>query len=350
MEVTRDTEQPESAAHSTHIIPVVLVLRLLVLGFVTGIASAAVQTPSPVNPSTAGVPEISLQPRGASLRLAVTGDTGEGAGAVARGIAAVHRTDPLDAIVITGDNFYPCGVSSPKDPRWSLVTALTSIGIAVLPVLGNHDSCGKADPDAQIGAPVRNWRFPARQYAVRSPVADFAFVDTTPFVRGQSRSLVSVIPQVLKHSKAPWQIIVAHHPVISSGYHGYFPRDEVQRMRELIPMLRASGVDAVFAGHDHHLELIRGEFLHVISGAGSSPVPPIKLRVTTLYPPEIRREQIGFAVVEINDAMIRVRFHDERGRAKSEWIAIRKKPDPPASRKSSDRPRTTSSPSSPPRD
>lgn len=318
------TEQPEIAAHSTHIIQPVIVLQLLVLFFVTPALAAAT------------IPEITLRPRGTALRLAVTGDTGKGADAVARGIAAVHAARPLDAIVITGDNFYPCGVSSTTDPRWSLVTALPRIGVPVLPILGNHDYCGKADPDAQIAAKIPNWRFPAREYALRTPVADFAFVDTTPFVRGRSRVLTSTIPDVLKKSTAPWQIVVAHHPVISSGYHGYFPRDEVRRMRGLVPLLRAAGVDAIFAGHDHHVELIRGEFLHVISGAGSAPIPPIKLRVTTRYPLEIRRERIGFAVVEITSDAIRVRFHDERGRAKSEWI--------PLSRTSSARRRTTSSP------
>jgi tartrate-resistant acid phosphatase type 5 len=340
MEVTRAPEQPGSAAHSTlvrpdalaprnlpgqaslkcfrgatanHIILIVLALRLAALLLLTPAALAG------------DVPEVVLRPRGAALRLAVTGDTGNGADAVARGIAAVHARQALDAVILTGDNFYPCGVTSPRDPRWNLVTPLTRIGIPVFPVLGNHDSCGKADPDAQVDAPVANWRFPAREYAVRTAVADFAFADTTPFVRGGSTTLRSILPEILQESKAPWQILVAHHPVISSGYHGYFPRDEVRRMRELIPLLRTSGVDAVFAGHDHHLELIRGEFLHVISGAGSRPIPPIKLRVTTVYPPEIRRERIGFAVVEITEKAIRVRFHDERGRTRSEWIETRGK-------------------------
>ena len=60
--------------------------------------------------------------------------------------------------------------------------------------------------------------------------------------------------------------------------------------------------------------------LHLVSGAGSAPVPPIKLRLSTVYPSEIRRERIGFAVVEIRAKSIRVRFYDAKGRAKSEWL------------------------------
>ncbi len=264
------------------------------------------------------LPEVSLAPRNDVLRVAVTGDTGSGADAVAAGIARVHVGKPLDAIILTGDNFYPCGVESVEDPRWNLVTPLTRIGVPVFPVLGNHDYCGKANPDAQIRAPIANWRFPARQFVLRTGVADFAFIDTDPFVKGRSPTLP--LDTAFASSKAPWRVVVGHHPVISSGWHGYFPRDEVKRMREVIPTLRAVRADLYIAGHDHHVEWIRGRMLHLISGAGSSPVMPIKLRLSTVYPPEIRRERIGFAVLEIRERSIRVRFYDAKGRAKSGWL------------------------------
>jgi predicted phosphodiesterase len=205
-----------------------------------------------------------LHPHGATLRIAVTGDTGKGADLVGEGIRRVHAKTPLDTIILAGDNFYPCGVTSERDPRWSLVRGLTSIGIPVFPVLGNHDSCGKADPDAQIRATgvVPNWNFPARQYLVRAGVADFAFIDTTAYLFHKGDP---ALVGAFKSSTAPWRIVVGHHPVISSGYHGYFPRNEVKRMRELIPSLRESRADVYIAGHDHHVELIRGRMLHLIS-------------------------------------------------------------------------------------
>ena len=266
--------------------------------------------------------ELSLVPRAPVLRLAVVGDTGKGADTVAGGIARQHRQKPFDAIVLTGDNFYPCGVTSETDPRWSLVTALTRVGPPVFPVLGNHDSCGKADPGAQIRATgvIPNWRFPAPQYALRTPLADFAFLDTTPYARGRSKDAETFLRSTLAGSKARWQIVVGHHPVISSGWHGYFPRDEVRRMRELVPALRDTKADLYICGHDHHVELLRGRMTHLVSGAGSAPIPPVKLRMSTVYPPEISRERIGFAVVEIDAKRIRVRFHDAKGKAKSGWI------------------------------
>jgi hypothetical protein len=96
-------------------------------------------------------------------------------------------------------------------------------------------------------------------------------------------------------------------------------------MRELIPSLRESRADVYIAGHDHHVELIRGRMLHLISGAGSEPVPPVKLRLRTVFPQEIGVERIAFAVLEINARAIRVRFFDANARPRSDWIETRKR-------------------------
>jgi acid phosphatase len=277
--------------------------------------------------ATSDLPEITLTPRTATLRVAVTGDTGKGTETVAKAIAYVHAAAPIDAIFLTGDTFYPCGIQAIDDPRWSLVLPLTRIGAPVFPVLGNHDYCGDSVPEAQTRATgiIRHWRFPAKQYVLRTKVADFAFVDTTPLVKGRTSSILSAISTALAKSDAPWQVVVGHHPVISSGYHGYFPREEVSRIRSLIPTLRKSGVDFYVGGHDHHVELLRGRMLHLVSGAGSSPIPPIKLRTTTVFPEEIRRERIGFAIVEITKERIRVRMYGADGKPRSEWIDGRRR-------------------------
>lgn len=265
---------------------------------------------------------LTLTPRHDTLRIAVTGDTGDGAETVATAIARVHASQPLDAIILTGDNFYPCGVLSVGDARWSLVQPLTHLHLPIFPVLGNHDYCGKSDPEAQTRATgtIPNWRFPAREYSVRSPLADFAFLDTTPYVWGRDRALESTLADAFTSSGTKWRIMVGHHPILSSGYHGYFPREQVKKMRELIPLMRKIHADVYICGHDHHLEMIRGKMMFLVSGAGSDPILPLKLRVTTVYPHEIRRERIGFAVLEISAKRVRVRMYDANGKAKSEWI------------------------------
>ena len=70
--------------------------------------------------------------------------------------------------------------------------------------------------------------------------------------------------------------------------------------------------------------VIMGRRLHLVSGAGSAPIPPIKLRARTVFPEEIRLERIGFAVLELSAERIRVRFYDGAGRARTAWIVAAK--------------------------
>ncbi|HEY0143674.1 MAG TPA: metallophosphoesterase [Thermoanaerobaculia bacterium] len=263
------------------------------------------------------LPEIALPVRNGTLRIAVAGDTGSGSEAVAKGIARVHRATPLDAILLTGDNFYPCSPRSVDDERWSLVRPLVAVGPPLFPVLGNHDHCG-GGPEPQLRWP--HWRLPARQYALRSPLADFAMLDTTPYVFGQSAEAEDAVRATFARSASRWRIVVGHHPILSSGWHGYFPRDQVRRMRAITPLLEASRVDYYVCGHDHHLELVRGKPMYLVSGAGSDPIPPLLLRRQTIFPGEVRRERIGFAIMEITREAIRVRFYDGNGNPRSEWF------------------------------
>lgn len=255
------------------------------------------------------VVSLLLPIRGERLRFVVVGDTGDGSAIVAKGIAAVHAEAPLDAIVITGDNIYPCGVKSATDAKWSVVRPLAAIGVPLYPVLGNHDYCG--NPDAQIGAPIPNWNMPAREYTLRSKLADFAFIDTTPIANGTRA------PHALTFGSGVWRIVVGHHTVVSSGYHGYLPRDEHARMRQLIDPMRRAKVDLYLCGHDHHLELLRTNPLMLVSGAGSEPVIPVMRHASTMFPDHTTAYR-GFAVVELTAKLMTIRFYDSDGKPRSE--------------------------------
>jgi tartrate-resistant acid phosphatase type 5 len=275
------------------------------------------------------LPEINLPaPRGV-IRIAVAGDTGDGSAQVAASIAAVHARSPLDAIILTGDNFYPCGPASPDAEAWKkAVLPLTTVGVPILPVLGNHDYCDTSDPLAQVRATgvIPRWTFPGREYAVRTPFADFAMLDTTLVTLGR-RTSAPAATEALQKSAKPWQIVVGHHTIVSSGWHGYFPRADVRRMRQLLPELEDAGVDLYICGHDHHVELIRGgSMIYLVSGAGSNPIPPIRLHVRTLFPAEIARERIGFAVIELTATTLTVQFFGAGGKAKSEVFSFPARP------------------------
>ena len=246
-------------------------------------------------------------------RVAVVGDIGNGTAKVARGIAAVG---PLDAIITTGDNIYPCGVKSATDPKWRRLDPLAALGIPIYPVLGNHDHCG--NPDAEIGAPLRNWHFPAREYTVNTPFAEFMFIDTTPYADG-----LKPVPHFAFNSNG-WRIVVGHHPLLSSGYHGHLPRSEHRRMLRLIPVMVAAHVDLYICGHDHHLELIEAKPLMLISGAGSDPVPAILRHAQTRWVSD--EPYRGFAVLELSEATMTLRFYDATGKARSQLFRYRRSP------------------------
>jgi acid phosphatase len=272
----------------------------------------------------APLPHVALQPQGAVLRIAVVGDTGEGSDRVARGIAALHAKNPLDAVIITGDAFYPCGPAGKTDPQWGRVRALSQIGIPIFPVLGNHDFCGKSVPDVQIGtAPVAHWQFPARQYVVDARLAELLMLDTTPYAVGRSDAAADAVRQTFASKKTSWRIAVGHHPIVSSGYHGHFPRAQHLRMVTLEPLMKRAHVDLYICGHDHHLELIDGQPRLLISGAGSDPVPPLVPHAKTLFPSEATA-QLGFAVVELDDHTMTIRFFDGEGTAISKPFAFRR--------------------------
>lgn len=259
----------------------------------------------------AAPPAVTVAPRNGVLRFAVVGDAGDGTVAVARGISRVHTARALDAIILPGDNIYPCGVKSADDAKWSVLQPLIALQIPLFPVLGNHDYCG--DPDAQIAASDRfpEWRFPAREYVLQGGVADFAMIDTTPYVRRKARA--PDIGAMFADSKAPWRIVVGHHTIVSSGYHGYFPRREHRRMIALLKPLRAAHVDLYVCGHDHHLELVDGRPRMLVSGAASEPIGPLALHAHTIYP-STTQTQGGFAVVEVTAEKMTVTFFDLDGR------------------------------------
>ena len=260
--------------------------------------------------SAAPAPEVTLPFHGGTLRVVVAGDIGDGSDRVAAAIT--NLAGKIDAIVVPGDIIYPCGAKSVRDPKWDVVKALTRLGVPIFAVLGNHDHCG--NEAAMINAPLANWNLPALQYIVRSEVADFVMIDTQPYLEGHDEPTSSLIRTGFRND-GKWRIVVGHHAVVSSGYHGYFPRREAIRMRKLLKPLRDAKTDFYVCGHDHHLELLDGKPRFIVSGAASEPVPPIILRNATIWPPEIKTLQpLGFALIELRRDSMSLSFFDERRR------------------------------------
>ncbi len=299
--------------------------------------------------AAAATPVIDL-PAGDTLRFIVTGDAGSTHSQLRDGLVAVATRMHIDAILLVGDNFYPCGVSGVADPQWTKITQhFGPTHLPIYPILGNHDygdpqerpgldhyvMCGHPDPEAELAETGRipEWHFPARNYVLRSPLADIVMTDTEPvalaFPAPLAGSLDAAqerawIADAVEHAHARWRIVVGHHTIYSSGMHGRKNDATQQRVRdELLPLYREHGVDLYICGHDHDMELIgdlqrrAGEPLFLISGAGSG-LDPLRARKAsdeppTIYPKMPAQSYLGFAVLEIERGRMSISFYDAKG-------------------------------------
>lgn len=251
--------------------------------------------------------------------------------AVAQAMAAVGAAVGSRFVISAGDNFYPAGVASLDDPHWRLSFEQVYTGPALrtpwFPALGNHDYRG--DPDAQVAysRTSRRWRMPGRYYHA-GPQAhgvaglDLFVIDTTPLVDGlnldeRAQQLrhghwwaEDTAPQLawlraaLARSRAPWKIVVGHHPIYS-GSHG----DSPALIAQVVPLLEAFGVQAYINGHDHDLQHIRrGRVDYICTGAGSRGG-----RVAQVLGTRFCRGQPGFAAFRLGPHAMELSFHDAAG-------------------------------------
>jgi acid phosphatase len=300
--------------------------------------------------SAAAVPVIRL-PTKTRLRFIVTGDAGSTHSQLRAGMLAVIKKTPVDAILLTGDNFYPCGVTTVTDPQWTKITEhFGPTHLPIYAVLGNHDygdqqqrggpdywTCGHPNAGAEVAATgkISEWHMPARNYVLRSAIADLVMIDTQPvaldFPKGYAGSLgaaaeTSWIAGELPRINGRWRIVLGHHTIYSSGVHGRTNNATQTRVRELLPLLRMNHVDLYICGHDHDMELLgelhrgpRSDPLFLISGAGSGTdeIRPRRNTVKeppTLYPSFPARAEMGFAVLDIDANHLTVTFFNHDGK------------------------------------
>ncbi|CAN4081011.1 unnamed protein product [Withania somnifera] len=216
-----------------------------------------------------------------SLSILVVGDWGRGGtynqSQVAHQMGIIGEKLNIDFVVSTGDNFYDNGLTGVDDPAFeqSFTNIYTAPSLQKIwyNVLGNHDYRG--DVLAQL-SPILKQRdsrwICLRSYIVNTDVAEFFFVDTTPFQdmyftnpKDHTYDWRDVLPRndylndvlkdldsALRESSAKWKIVVGHHTIKSAGHHGN--TEELQL--HLLPILQANNVDFYLNGHDHCLEHI----------------------------------------------------------------------------------------------
>jgi tartrate-resistant acid phosphatase type 5 len=231
-------------------------------------------------------------------------------------------------VISVGDNFYENGVTSVNDPHWRAsfedVYHQAPLQVPWHVILGNHDYHGNCEAQMAYHATNPRWNMPARYYQQSHLLdggitADFFYLDTTPMLKGHHteskahkeaatqdvRQQLDWFKAALAASKAPWKIVIGHHPIYSGGLHG----DTPELIRDILPLLHENGVQAYFNGHDHDLQhLTAGEVNLFDTGAGSQFRPTKKTGHT-----QWAKACSGFTTVQLLNDRMNVRMIDNNG-------------------------------------
>uniref|UniRef100_A0A1D1XV20 Purple acid phosphatase n=1 Tax=Anthurium amnicola TaxID=1678845 RepID=A0A1D1XV20_9ARAE len=318
--------------------PLVLLLALTVLGPRLPSSSAELQRVE--HPAKAD----------GSLTVLVVGDWGrKGAynqSEVAAQMGRIGEQLDVDFVISTGDNFYDTGLSGVDDSAFeesfSNIYTAKSLQKPWYAVLGNHDYHG--DVLAQLSPVLKaidgRWVC-MRSFTVDAEIAQFFFVDTTPFVvrnwihpghrhydwRGVAprdayiANLLKDLDSALKASPARWKFVVGHHTIRTAGNHG----DTKELVDLLLPVLKANNVDLYMNGHDHSLEHISSEdspIQFLTSGGGSRAwrgvyTPNIKDKLRFFYDGQ------GFMSLQVTKHDVEVAFYDISGAVMHRWRKTR---------------------------
>ena len=217
-------------------------------------------------------------------RFIAFGDWGTGnpfQKAVAAQSISLYQKQPFDSVLLLGDNIYEFGDVKKYGKAYftDMYAPLLKGGVQFIVALGNHDRRGGFQDDQ-----VRFFGMPGYYYRVQKPDIDFFILDTNTF--GNDEIQQKWLKKSLSESKAHWQIVMAHHPIYSSGEHGC----NALLRKKLEPILIQNGADLYLAGHDHDYERfapIQG-IQYIVSGGGgaylrdfSQIVPQSRVRLKT---------------------------------------------------------------------
>jgi hypothetical protein len=240
------------------------------------------------------------------LHLLMLGDYGTGAADQIKVAGAMQKFVTSngmkpDGLLLLGDNFYgPLKEGFKVDsPRWQKdiedMYPRSAFPGPMWSVLGNHDYHDNAGGEkvqlAYTAQPGVRWKMPGKWYRfelgpVGSPLVTFICLDTNlPAISGgldkktksqrgsmtaeEEKAQLAWLEAELAKPRAPFTIVVGHHPLYSNGDHG----DTKQLIAQWDPLFQKHKVHAYLCGHDHdlqHLEL-EGRFTtHLLSGGGGA--------------------------------------------------------------------------------
>ena len=259
-----------------------------------------------------------------SITIAVLGDFGTGdfrQRRVADLLENACRNFNIDFVQTVGDNFYPSGVQSTADIKWTthfegMYATPCLMGIKFFGALGNHDY--ELNSQAQIdytSEGSKRWFFPNNYYShshgiiknTDKKLLTVVVLDTEFPIEKQKK----FIENELSLSKSLWKIAIGHANIRTFGKK-YINDDRHEKV--LLPTLKDTSTDFYISGHTHSLQLIesRGEPIYVISGSGGkNPRAITEENNTSLI---FGSERLGFALITFTKTDATIRFITTNGR------------------------------------
>jgi len=222
---------------------------------------------------------------------------------VAEAMVSFCKTELCEFAVLLGDNIYPDGVDSARDPQWKkkFEEPYRMLAFDFYPTLGNHDYHGSIEAQIEYSDFNDKWKMPARYYSFKKCHVEFFVIDTEDFDRDQASWLQSKINK----SKATWKIVYGHRPVFSHGGHG----NSKMLQAELLPIIKKT-TDFYLAGHDHHLEYITRDYMpHFIVSGSAAETRPVHPGKGTIFADSVT----GFVHFQLDQNRGEIRFVNEKG-------------------------------------
>jgi len=277
------------------------------------------------------LPRVAAAARSPSLNFVAVGDWGRGGADKQREVGEqMGRTATVigsDFVISAGDNFYEDGVTGIADPQWQSsfeqIYAAASLQTPWYAILGNHDYRGDVAAQIAYSDHSPRWRMPDRWFQRRETladgtIADFFYLDTSPFIakyRGtkvrvddqDTQAQLAWLDDALGRSGARWKIVIGHHPIhtVSGG-----KRDTKELVRQLKPLLVAHGVHVYVNGHDHNMQSLEVDGVRFITNGAGSKTDPV---LQAPQPGQFASSLHGFMTVALSAERFAYSFIDAGG-------------------------------------
>jgi hypothetical protein len=258
-------------------------------------------------------PVFTVIPSDQPIRVIGFGDFGTGSSAqheVAAGIQKLSAQKHFNFGITFGDNFYPSGMASPRDPRWRdwWETLYAPLGVKFYPTLGNHEWYSADGAASEIAYRSPTWELPAEYYSFIAGAVQFFAVDTTEISAVQADWLRRAIAS----STAHWKIVYGHHPIFAPEKTAKSLAEQHYEQEHLWSIIRGK-VDAYLCGHQHAMAQLKprdGVRLYM-SGGGGAPLSAVD---ATVNHTSFAESTFGFLTLEADSTQMKIAIYDAKAR------------------------------------